>query len=224
DRGRGQWGTPDGAHLHSRFLHQLLGLDPAVPLSFGIQRRPRIRRGQRDLDGGRVDFASEADRLLDGLTRLAGQPEDEGAVDGDPEVFAVAREAARKIRTNALFDVVEDLLVARLVADEHEPEAIVLEDLEGFVRDVGLGVDRPGHAEPAQALGDGLRPRQVVGERIIVEEELLDLREQPLRKRHLLGDVLYATGTVPLSADRLGPEKEGALGATPASRVEGDGG
>ena len=69
---------------------------------------------------------------------------------------------------------------------------------------------------------DRLGPRQVVGEGVVVEEELLHLREEPLRQRHLLGHVPDAPRPVALAADGLRPEAEGALGAAAAPGVERD--
>jgi hypothetical protein len=64
----------------------------------------------------RVDLAGEGDRLLDGLLRLPRQAKDERAVDGDAEVAAVLGELLRPLDAQALLDVDEDLLVARLAA------------------------------------------------------------------------------------------------------------
>ena len=54
-----------------------------------MQKRPRIRRGQRRLDRMRIDFGGELDGFLDRLFGLTGQTEDEGAVDNDAEFVAV---------------------------------------------------------------------------------------------------------------------------------------
>src|SRR5262250_2861746 len=212
----------DGAHLQAALIDEPLRLEPPLALCLLVERGARIGSGQRDLDGVGIDLAGEADGLLDGLARLPGQAEDEGPVDGDAESLAVAGEAPGHVEPDPLLDVVEDLLVARLVAHEEEAQPVVFEDLEGRVRHVRLGVDRPGQAEPAQGARDCLRTRQVVGEGVIVEKELLHLGKEALGQRHLLGDVRHAARAIPLPAHRLRPQAEGALRPATASRVERD--
>ena len=112
-------------------------------------------------------------------------------------------------------------LAAGLVADEQEAQAVVAEDLEARVRDVGLGVAGPRHAEPPEAARDGLRARQVVGEGVVVEEVLLDLREQPRGVRDLGHDVVDGPRAIALAAHRLRPQAERAARAAAAARVEG---
>ena len=76
-----------------------------------------------------------------------------------------------------------------LVTDQQQPQAVVLHHLQRLARHVGLGVARPGDAELAELLGQLLDARQVVGQRVIVEEELLHLREGLLRPFHFVDDV-----------------------------------
>src|ERR1700760_1104136 len=80
--------------LHAVLVDQfgMLGGEPAILHRLAIEEGAGIWRGQRHLDGVRVDSRGEADGLLDGLLRLARQPQDEGAVDLDAEVVAVAGE------------------------------------------------------------------------------------------------------------------------------------
>ena len=160
-------------------VHQfgVFGIQPAVLHRLLVQERAGIRRRQRHLDGVRIDLRGEADGLLDGLLRLARQAEDEGAVDLDPQLVAVAGEALRHLDAHALLDVVQDLLVAAFVPDKQQPQPVVLQHLQRLARHVGLGVARPRHAQLAQLPRDRLGARQVVGERVVVEEELSHLRE-----------------------------------------------
>src|SRR5204863_4398538 len=76
--------------------------------------------------------------------------------------------------------------------------------------------------EPAQLLRDGLGARAVIGERVVVEEVLLHLREVALGERDLLRDVIDGPRAIALAADRLWPQAEGALRAAPAAGVERD--
>jgi len=151
-----QMRVADGALLDAGPVHERLGLEPAIALGLGVERGARVGRGQRDLDGMRVDLPREADGLRDGLPGLAGQAQDEGAVDGDAEVLGVPREAAGRIEPHSLLHIVEDALIAGLVAHEEEAQPIVPQDGEGFGGHIRLGVHRPRDAERAQALRDGL--------------------------------------------------------------------
>ena len=70
---------------------------------------------------------SVAKRIVSSIVslRLAGQAEDEGAVDLDAELVAVLGELLGDLDPHALLDVVQDLLVAALVADQQQPQAVV---------------------------------------------------------------------------------------------------
>jgi hypothetical protein len=143
-------------------------------------------------------------------------------VDLDAQGLGVAGELSGPLQAEPLPDVVENGLAAGLVADQQQAQAVVLEDLQRRVRHVRLGVAGPRHAQAAQAPGDGLGSGQVVGEGVVVEEELADAREQPPGVGDLVHHVLDAAGAVALAAHRLGPQAEGALGAAAAARVERD--
>src|SRR5437867_12180817 len=123
-------------------------------------------------------------------------------------------------QADPLPDVVEDPLVAGLVADEQEAQAVLLQDLERLVRDVRLRVARPRDAEPSESARDRRGARQVIGEGVVVEEELAHLGKVALRARDLVHDVLDRARSVPVTADGLRPQAEGALGPTAAPRVE----
>ena len=114
----------------------------------------------------------------------------------------------------------ENLLVAALVADQEQPQPGVLEGLDGVVVEVGAAVAAPGQAERRELLGDLAGARQVGGEGVVVEEELLDLREELLHVGHFVGDILRRADAVFVAADGLRPEAEGALGGASAAGVE----
>src|SRR5262245_27809462 len=220
DLGARQVRIAEYARLNARVVHELALLEPAALERFLVERGPGVRRGQRYLQRVRVDFPREADRLLDRLVGLARQAHDEGAVNLDPEGLRVLRELAGDVDPDALLHLVEDRLAARLVADQEEPEAVVPQHLERRARHVRLGVARPGDAEPAEPAGDRLGARQVVRERVIVEEVLLHLRKVAARSRDLGDDVLDRPRTVAMAANRLRPEAEGAARPTAPPGVE----
>ena len=123
---------------------------------------------------------------------------------------------------HALLDVVQDLLVAALVADQQQPQAVVAHNFKRFARHVGLGVARPGHAHLAELARDRLGARQVVGEGVVVEEEFLHLRHRLFRPGDLLRDVFHAARAVFVAADGLRPQAEGAARFAAAPGIEGD--
>ena len=118
--------------------------EPAVLHRLLVKFRAGIRRGQRHLDGVRVDLRCELDGFLDGLLRLPGQAEDEGAVDLDAEVMAVLGELAHFISGHALLDAREDVHAHRADAVAHGLER----HAAGRTRDVA--------GELLGALGDAL--------------------------------------------------------------------
>src|SRR5215471_13117178 len=112
----------------------MVEVEPAVLDRLPMQKGARVRRRERDLDRVRVDFRGKANGFFDRLLGLAGQPEDEGAMDHDAELVAVLREAARDVDAHSLFDVIKDLLVAGFVADEQESQAVVAQYLQSRAR------------------------------------------------------------------------------------------
>src|SRR6202142_2981181 len=131
-------------------------------------------------------------------------------MDPDAELAAILGEPLGDIDPHALLDVVEDLLVAALIADQQEPQAIIAEHFERGARHIGLGVAGPGDAELAELSRDRLGARQVIGECVVVEEELLDLRKRRLRPFYLVDDMADGTRAVPMAADGLRPKAERA--------------
>src|SRR5262249_34832137 len=109
-----------------------------------------IRRSQRDLDGFAIHLAGEPHRFLDRVLGLARQTEDKRAMDQDPYFVAIVRKAARALEADAFLDVLQDLRVARFVADDEQTQSAILQNLQRFVIDVGAGVGRPGYSERLQ--------------------------------------------------------------------------
>ncbi len=156
------------------------------------------------------------------LLGFAGQAEDEVGVDDEAEVVAVLDEVAGALDGGTLLDVLEDLRIAGLEADDEQAAAGFLHGLEG----VAVGGDArgagPGDAERLE-LGaelDGARLLDVEG--VVVEEELLDVGEVLLGPLHLGGDVVGGTLAPGMAGEGLRPEAEGALGGAAARGVERD--
>src|SRR2546422_1011673 len=220
DLGMGEVRVAQRASLDAPPVDELTPIEPAMLEGLTVHHCAGIGRCDRHLDRVGLELAGEADRLLDRLARLTGKPEDERAVDPDAERPGIPREPPRDVQADPLLHAVEDTLVARLVADEQEAETVVFQDLERLGRHVRLRVARPRDAEPAESARDRLGTRQVVGERVVVEEELAHLREVAPRQRDLAHDVPDRARPVPVAADGLGPQAEGALGPAAAPRVE----
>ena len=108
------------------------------------------------------------------------------------------------------------------VADEQQPQAVLLQHFERLARHIGLGIARPDDAQLAELLRDRLGARQVVGEGIVVEEEFAHLREAFLRRFDLGDDMLDAAHAIFMAADGLGPQAEGAMRFTAAARIDRD--
>ena len=215
----------NGGQLHAFLadeINDLVLLQPAVLHRLVVERRARIRRRQRHLDRVRVDLLGVLDRLFDGFLRLARQPQDKRAVNLDVQLAAVFAEASCDIRTQALLDVQQDLVVARLVAHQQQPQAVFLHDLEGRIRHVRLRVAGPRHAQLAQTACDLFDTRLEVGEGVVVEHDLLDLGHVVADPLHFLQHVLHRARAVAVAAYRLRPQAERALRTAAAARVDRD--
>ncbi len=221
----GQAGVAEGGILQAVLVENgrlVLAGEPAVLVGQFIEFGAGVGSGQGDLDAENVQFFGVGDSLSDGLVGLDRQAQHEGAMDRDAKLLAVPGEFLGALDGDAFLDALEDLGVARLVADHEAAQAAVLEVLEGVVGDIGPAAGRPGHADLLQALGDLPRPRHVGGEGVVVEEVLLALREELGGVGNLARDVVGAADPVAMAADGLGPEAENALGGTAASGIDRD--
>ena len=204
-------------------VHELrVARKPAILLRLAVKLGAGIRRGEADLQGERVDLFRKLDGLADRLPRLAGQAEDEGAVDGDAELFAVRRELPRLLQPDAFLDVVEDALVAAFVADEEQPQPGVAHRFQGLVIHVRPRVAAPGQAEFAELPRDLAGARLHGGEGVVVEKKLLHLREKPLRLGHLAGHGRGRFRAILVPAHGLRPEAKGTLRRAAPARVVRD--
>ena len=99
-------------------------------------------------------------------------------------------EVARALDGGALLDVLEDLRVAGLEADDQQAAAGFLHGLERLVVGGDARGAGPGEAQRLQLRAelDGARLLDVEG--VVVEEEFLDFGEELLGVRHLGGDVV----------------------------------
>ena len=211
--------------MQAAALHQirfvLLG-EPAVLLGHLEKFRAGIRRGERNLQAEHVEFLRKIDRVLDALRRLDGQPQNERPMNHHVRLVAGLGEAAHLVHCHAFFDARENVVVAALVTDEEQAEAVVLERFYRVIIQVRTAVAAPMHAERRELLGDFAGAREVRGERVVVEEKFAHLRENFLHVGHLVRDVLRRTDAILVAADGLRPEAERTLRRAATSRIHRD--
>ena len=112
--------------------HRIDG-DQVVLLNVIVEFRAGIGVGDGNLDGLVVQPLGEIDGLADALAGLAGQADDEIAVHQQAQLLAVGGEAFRHVDRGALLDVLQDLLVARLIAHNQQPATGFFHSLESVV-------------------------------------------------------------------------------------------
>ena len=129
---------------------------------------------------------------------------------------------ARALNGGALLDVLEDLRIAGLEADDEQAAAGFLHGLEGVVIGGDARGAAPGEAEGLELFAelDGAGLLDVEG--VVVEEELLDFREVLLGPFEFGGHVVGGALAPGVAAEGLRPEAEGALRRATARGVERD--
>src|ERR1700732_5059314 len=120
--------------------------------------------------------------------------------------MTVAGERSGAFDPNAFFDVMQNLLITGLVTDQEQPQAVVPHHRQEVARHVGLGIARPSDAEPAECLGKRGSSRRIVGERIVVKEELAYVRKRPPRPGNLVHHMSDAAGAVTVTSYSLWPQ------------------
>src|SRR5262245_65784087 len=94
-----------------------------------VQERTGIRRRKGNLYRVRIDLDRETDGFLDRLLGLARKTQNEGTVRDDAKLAAVFGKTLGHVDAHPLLDVVKKLLIAGFVAEEQEPQAVVLQHL-----------------------------------------------------------------------------------------------
>src|SRR5579875_4226763 len=140
----------------------------------------------------------------------------------ETEVVAVLDEVTGTLDGGPLLDVLQDLRIAGLEADDEQPAAGFLHGLQGLAVGSDARGAGPGDAERREfgAELDGAGLLDVEG--VVVEEELLDVREVLLGPLHLGGYVVGAALAPGVTGEGLRPEAEGALRGAAACAVERD--
>jgi hypothetical protein len=89
--------------------------------------------GDGDLNGLAIELLGELDGVTDRCLGFAGKTEDEITMYDEPKLMAVPDEAAGALDGGALLDVLEDLRIAGLEADDQQPAASFFHSLEGVL-------------------------------------------------------------------------------------------
>ena len=139
----------------------------------------------------------------------------------DPQLTAVAHELAGRIQHQALFDSVQNLLVAGLEADQQQAQAVIAQLPQRFVIEVCARVAGPRELQLLHALRDLDGTGFVDGERVVVEHPLAHaVAEKLLAHFHLADHGGGRFSAVNVAADGLRPEAEAAFGRAAAPRIE----
>src|SRR5438067_11107567 len=93
-------------------------IKPAILFCLPVKEGAGIWRREGYLYRMRIDFLREIQRFADGFFAFARQSENKGAVNHNPKIVAVFGELARNLNPHALLDVVKDLLIAGLIANQ----------------------------------------------------------------------------------------------------------
>src|SRR6516165_2148035 len=138
-------------------------------------------------------------------------------MDDEPKLVAVLGELARAFDRRAFLDVLQNLRITRLVADDQQAAARLLHGLERLVISGDARSAGPRQAQRFQlgAEFDGARLLDIEG--VVVEKEFLYVRPVRLNLSHLCGNVVRRPLTPRVSTQGLRPQAEGALRRAAAS-------
>src|ERR1700733_15127093 len=212
-------GIFDVSHLVAAAILHLLASDKASALDEIEELGAGKGMSDRDLDGFAIKFLSELDGVADRSLGFTWQAEDEIAVYEEAKVMTVLDEVTGALDRGTLLDVLENLGIAGLEANDQQPATRLLHGLERVIVAGNTGVAGPGEPERFQPFAklNGAGLLDIEG--IVVEKELLDLREEFLGLLHLCHNVIGGALAPSVAREGLRPETEGALRRTATSGV-----
>src|SRR5271154_5356279 len=82
-----------------------------------VKLSPRISMRHRNLNRLAIELLREINGALNGLVRFPRQPDNEIAVNVDADFLAILHEVASHLSRSALFDVLQNLRIARFEPD-----------------------------------------------------------------------------------------------------------
>ena len=149
--GSGQAGIFDLHHLVAAVVHHfcVAGHEAVLDREF-VQLRARVSVRHRNLNCFHVEFLGEVDRILDGLATFSRQANDEISVDHQSQLVTILGELAGALDGRAFLDVLQNLLIARLVTHDQEPASRFFHGLQRLVIGGDTRGARPGEAQRLQ--------------------------------------------------------------------------
>src|SRR5581483_9030124 len=187
-----------------------------VELGAGIS----VRHGH--LYGFHVKFFGKRDCVVNRLAGFTRQSQDEITVDDQPELVTVLGELPRPLDRRALLDVLENLLIARFIADDEQTASRLLHRLKRFKVCGDARCTRPGQVERFQFSAQINGARLLDIESVVVEEKFFYLGPIFLGLRHFSSHIIGGTLAPGMSAEGLWPQAKRTLGWTSAGGVQRD--
>src|SRR5262247_681160 len=124
----------------------------------------------RDLEGFRVQLLGICDCLTDRFARFTRQSDDEISMDPDARAFAVLDKLQSALCSDSFLDILEDLFISGLEADNEKSAAGIPHDPQGLVIEMGTRCARPLEFERFQGFAHLDHSLWIEGESIVVEE------------------------------------------------------
>ena len=176
--------------------------------------------GDGNLNGLHVQLFGKINGLADALAAFTGQSQDKVAMHHQTQFLGVFGELAGTFHGCALLDVLENLRIAGLIAHDQQAATGFALGLQGLVIGGDARSAGPRHVQGLQLRAQFNSARLLDVEGVIVKEEFLHPRPVFFGLRHLTGDGITGTLAPRMSAERLWPQAEGALGWTAARGIE----
>src|SRR5580658_4218364 len=212
----GQSGILNVSELVAALIHHFVVADhEAVFHRIVVEFGSGISVGHGYLNSLDVKLFGKSDRGVNGFVSFTREAEDEVAVNHQAQLVTILSELAGALDSRAFLDVLEDLLVARLVADDQQTATRFLHGLQSFIVGRDSGSARPSKLQRLQlgAQFDGSNLLDVEG--IVVEEKLSHIWPEFFGLGHLTSYVVRGAFAPRVTAQSLRPEAKRALcGAT----------
>jgi len=170
-------GVLDVGHLVAVTVFHLLISDETILLDEVEKLGAGKGMGDGDLNSFAIELLSEPDGVANGSPGFAGKAEDEITMYDEAKVMTVLHKIAGALDGGTLLDVLEYLGIAGFEADDQQPAASFLHRLEGVIVGGDTGVAGPGEAEGFEFFAELNGTGFLDVEGIVVEKELLNLRE-----------------------------------------------
>jgi hypothetical protein len=140
-------GVLDVGHLVAAAVFHLLISDKTIFLDELEKLGAGKGMGDGDLNGLAIELLGELYGVAYGSPGFTGKAEDEITMYDEAKVMTVLFEVAGALNGGTLLDVLENLRIAGLEADDQQPAASFLHGLEGVIVGGDPGVAGPGEAE-----------------------------------------------------------------------------